>query len=70
MTAKRYAILQKKNSEFQGVDIKTLSPIDWFMDSHTISFQSIKDGTWHRVFCKHSDDPRISSFDGVLYWLV
>ena len=46
----------------------TLAWIDWNSSGF---YLHVREGeTIHRVFCKHSDSPRLAWKDGVLFWLI
>lgn len=69
------ATSSRRNSDC-AKNLKTLDWDNWWLDtSHQychLHVRSEDDGgdTWWRVYCKHTDNPRVGVRDGVLYWLI
>ena len=68
-----FKINNKKHSECGSADLATLDFNNWFADTSNDMFYLHVLGpeeTWHRVFCKYADTPRIAMKKGVLYWIA
>ena len=57
-----------------GSHLSDLCWDNWFTDGGPrqlyLHVQHRNGETWHRVFCRHADRPRLESRKGKLYWLV
>lgn len=66
----------RRNSVCGSAAIESLDWSEWWTDSwdgRGVGYLKVprhSDGTVHRVYCRHSDTPRIAMRDDVLYWLV
>lgn len=70
---RRYVVDDRRNS-VSAAPLSRLDWMNWFTDGTSSGLYLhvwSKDGeTCHRVFCRHSDTPRLSCEGGSLYWLV
>ena len=70
---RRYVVADRRNS-VSAAPLGRLDWTRWFTDGTSRGLYLhvwSKDGeTCHRVFCRHSDTPRLSCDGGVLRWLV
>jgi len=59
-----------RNSEC-SIPLSRLNFGRWFAEgSSYLHVHHKTEDTIHRVYCKHSDTPRLAMRDGELYWLV
>lgn len=65
-----------RNSECYSSALSTLDFSEWWTDCSFEQFylhvrhRDRNDGSIHRVYCRHTEKPRLKMKDGVLYWLV
>ena len=74
---RRLRINSDRNSECGSESLNRLDWSYWWTDElggvryiHVARCDWRDDPTFHRVFCRISDKPRLEMKDGVLYWLV
>lgn len=76
---RRYRAASSRNSECGSALIKDLDFSRWFTDGapgdlylhvYKADPTGAGDTTIHRVYCRHSDSPRLELCAGTLYWLV
>jgi hypothetical protein len=57
-----------------GVDLDKLDWSNWWTDSlHGVHYLKVKEPRWgtvQRVYCKHSNAPRVGVRNGTLCWLI
>lgn len=72
---RKLKVLSARNTDC-GVPLTSLDWSEWWIDcgfSGQILYLKVPkrdDDSVQRVYCRHSDHPRILMQDGVLYWLV
>jgi len=70
----RRKVNNNRNSVCGSAQLEDLDWSRWFTDLIAGHFFYLHvagpDNTWHRLCCRHSDKPRLSMKDGVLYWLI
>lgn len=80
---RRLKVESPRNSECGSARLRDLNFSEWWTDSWTgegiagITHLKVPhkggegmEGTVHRVYCKHSEKPRLMWKNGTLYWLV
>jgi len=70
---RRYIVDSRRNSDC-SVPLSSLDWSNWRTDGGAgymyLHVYRATDDTWHRVRCRHSDNPRLSCEGGLLRWLV
>lgn len=70
---RRYLVADRRNS-VSAATLDRLNWARWFTDGTSrglyLHVWAKDSDTCHRVFCRHSDTPRLSCNGGVLHWLV
>lgn len=73
MTISRLRVNNKRNSA-AGAPLENLDWSNWFTDTTMGGFylhvRHVDGESWHRVFCRRADRPRLALYNGKLYWLV
>lgn len=62
------------NSSCDSAKLASLDFKNWWTDTSFdklyLHVQHVSDGTVHRVYCRHAQQPRLQMFDGMLHWLI
>ena len=70
----RRRVASPRNSVCGSACLAALDWSNWFTDTGFgtmyLHVQSLDAETWHRVYCRKTDTPRLRLMDGVLYWLI
>lgn len=72
---RKLKVKRRQNSDCTR-NLKELDWKNWWMDTSGgavylhVRYIDEGDETWWRVNCKHTENPRLMSIDGELYWLV
>lgn len=70
MTLRRLSVASRRNSVCGSAKLADLDWSNWWQDLWHIHVLH-KDGeTWHRVFCRRDERPRLEMRNGKLMWLV
>lgn len=69
-----YRVMSERHSECTS-KLTELDWSNWWTDGHKsgvlyLHVPRLKDKTVHRVWCRHSDKPRLQWKSGELHWLV
>lgn len=72
---RRLKVASSRNSLCHSAKLSTLDLSKWFTDTsfdqHYLHvFSKSGDGTVHRVWCRHAEQPRLEFDHGTLWWLV
>lgn len=73
VTCYRRRVADRRNSMCGSSALHRLDFSRWFTDGpdgRLYLHVAGPDDTWHRVWCRHTNSPRLKMDDGVLYWLI
>ena len=76
----RWLKVRSKRNSYCSMGLKTMEWDNWWVDglsagrtaSLYLHMRRVDEGeeTWWRVYCKHTDKPRLGMRKGQLYWLI
>lgn len=79
----RRAVASKRNSDCGSADLADLDWSNWWTDDSALQLylhvrrlhadiegNCPHDETWHRVYCRAAERPRLLMENGKLYWLI
>lgn len=79
----RRSVISPRNSTCCSANLADLDWSNWFMDGGNLQAylhvrrlhphldsEDPRDATWHRVFCRSSECPRLTMKNGKLFWLI